>query len=78
MIVQATIKTEILAILNKSFNEASNPATVKNDFANDLATAIENAIKSAQLTIPSSAIVTVGSATTQTNAAPVTVINGLS
>lgn len=49
----------------------------KAKFKKDLASIIVNAIKSAQLTIPSGAIITTGSALTQTNAAPVVVISGL-
>ncbi len=77
-LVKATIKNDILTVLNQSFDETTNPTTLKNQFADKLADVIINAIQSATITIPSGTIITAGSATTQTQSTPAVINNGLS
>lgn len=72
---QSTIKSQIDTLLSST--ESLELQEAKDQFAEQLAAVIIAAIKSATLTIPPSAIVTVGSAATQTNAIPVIVNGGL-
>lgn len=75
-LAKQTIKAEIIAgITEASKTEAAQGI---DKFADKLADIIINAIKTADLTIPPQAIVVAGSATTQTNAAPIKVPTALS
>ena len=66
---QPTIKAAISDLLDATADLSLNDA--KEAFADQLATVVYNAIISAQVNIAPGAVVTVGSATTQTNTAPV-------
>lgn len=66
---QSTIKTAISAMLDATDN--LELAAAKDAFADQLATVVYNAILSAQVNIAIGAVVTTGSATTQSNPAPV-------
>ena len=68
-IIKQAIKAEILALLNSTADLKLEDA--KDQFSDKLAGAIENALKSAIVVIAPGAIITAGSAVTQTNAAPV-------
>lgn len=67
-IVNATIKTSIVALINQT--KALEQAEAQDQFATLLANLIETTIKSATVTLAPSSIIVVGSATTQTNIAP--------
>lgn len=75
-IVQATIEAQIERLLTET--EGLSPDEAKVQFKKQLATIIVNAIASATITIAPGLIITVGSATTQTNTTPVVVQKGLS
>jgi len=79
MLTAGVVKTAIVAFLNSSNSstQESKDAAIEN-FAQELENIIYNAIKNAQLTIPPGLVVVSGSPTTQTNAAPIVVQNGLS
>lgn len=71
----STIEASIQALLESTENLQLEQAQAR--FKRDLTIIIVNAIKSATITIPPAAIVTTGSAATQTNASPVVVQGGL-
>ena len=79
MLTAGVVKTAIVAFLNSSNSstQESKDAAIEN-FAQELENIIYNAIKNAQLTIPPGLVAVSGSPTTQTNAAPIVVQNGLS
>lgn len=80
-IVNTTIKGEIDSLVSKLTGGDpvnDDPEKTKSDFAQGLADIIENAIKSATITIPVGTIITAGSPTTQTQSAPGIVIDGIS
>lgn len=77
-IVKNTIKSAIISLLEQPFDHETSPEDLRDQFADALATVIEDAIKSATITIPSGTIVTSGSATTQTQSAQATINGGLS
>jgi hypothetical protein len=68
-VVNGTIKTQITALINQT--KVLEQPESQDTFAQGLADIVEAAIKSATVNIAIGAIVTVGSATTQTNTAPV-------
>ena len=67
-IVNATIKASIDLLIDQT--KILEPTASKEAFSQGLANLIETTLKSTTVTIPSGAIVTTGSATTQTNATP--------
>lgn len=75
-IVQATIETQIEKLLQDT--EKLSPDEAKVQFKKQLAAIIATAISSATITIAPGLIVTVGSATTQSNTIPIVVQKGLS
>ena len=66
---QPTIKAAITSLLDAT--DSLELAAAKDAFADQLATVIQNAILSAQVNIAPGAVVTTGSATTQSNPASV-------
>lgn len=78
MLNKTELQADILALLQDMAGRETDPFGARMHFATELANLIDLYIKSAQVTIPSGAIVTTGTATTQSNAAPVIVNGGLS
>jgi hypothetical protein len=67
-IVNTAIKTQINLLIEQT--KILEQSQSQEAFASGLATIIETAIKSATVTLPPGSIITVGSPSTQSNAAP--------
>lgn len=68
---QATLKAQILVLLNESFAKTDDPAAALDDFAEELSAQITAHIKTATITLPIGSVVVTGTAATQTNPAPI-------
>jgi hypothetical protein len=77
-LVKATIKTAIINVISQPFDNTTNATVLRDQYADAFADALIDAIESLRITIPSSAIVVTGSATTQTNAAPIVLDSAVS
>lgn len=72
------LQTDILALLNNSYSETENGAQVRIDFANSLGDLIDAYVKSARITVPSGVVLVSGTATNQSNPAPIVLNNVIS
>lgn len=73
-LLEATISIDVKIVYDNAESDSiagDTPAMVKQASADDLATAIANAIKSLRITIPPGAIVVTGTAATQSNPNPI-------
>lgn len=75
---KVSLQNGIETILTDLYQTTSTSAEAHAEFASRLANLIDAYVKEATITIPSGAVVVVGSATTQNNPAPIVLDNGVS
>lgn len=72
------LQTNLFNLMNDAFAQTENASEARQVFANELGDIIDAYVKSALITIPPSAVVVTGSATTQTNPSPIVLNNAIS
>lgn len=74
---KTTFTASIKTLLDTTFADTGNSQAARDNFANELADRIDAYIKSATITIPSGAVIVMGTAVTQNNPAPIIINNSI-
>lgn len=77
VVLATAIKGALDSAYTQAIDKDISQETVKQQWANDIADAIDNYVKSMTITMITGSIIVVGSATTQSNAVPIVLNNSV-